>query len=262
LLPQSGLVSVISPGYQCFDVPFTGIWKITAAGAGFNGVSNQRGATAIGQFSLERGQQLRMIVGQTGSNIRCGSGGSFVGLYDRDISTGSIVTADNIRFFPLIIGGGAGGTLTVNNAAIAGQSGFVGGNSSTGALGGEGPEGGVGSGFAVAGAGWLKNGTGSDGAAPLNVAQSYTNGGEGNFAGDSTTGSYGGGGTGRLATNYRFGGGGGWGGGAAANTTSTLGYGGGGSSLINTTVAFGATISITSGNNIGNGYILLEYVGQ
>jgi hypothetical protein len=262
MLPQSGLVSVISPGYQCFDVPFTGIWQITAAGAGFNGVSNQRGATAIGIFSLERGQQLRMIVGQTGSNIRCGSGGSFVGLYDRDISTGNIVTADNIRFFPLIIGGGAGGTLTANNAATAGQAGLTGSTSSTGALGGTGPNGGTGTGFAIGGAGWLGNGTGTDGIAPFNVSQSYTNGGEGNLSSDLQSGGFGGGGTGRLTTNWRFGGGGGWGGGAASQSTVSTGWAGGGASYVNTTVAFGATVSITSGNNIGDGYITLEYVGQ
>jgi hypothetical protein len=264
LLPQNGKVTVISPGYQCFDIPFNGLWKIKAAGAGFNGVSNQRGAVAEGIFQLERGQQLRMIVGHVAANIRHGSGGSFVGLYDRAISTGGVVTADGIRFLPLVIAGGAGGTLTANNANTSGQAGLVGGTSSTGALGGTGPNGGIGAGFAVAGAGWSGNsaGTSSDGTAPFNVAQSYLNGGEGNLVtavSPNQPGSFGGGGTGRTTTNWRFGGGGGWGGGAGAQSAVSTGYGGGGSSYVD---GSGSGVVITAGSNIGNGYITVEYVGQ
>jgi hypothetical protein len=259
LLPQNGLVTVISPGYQCFDIPWNGIWKITAAGAGFNGVSNQRGAVASGFFNLSRGEQLRMIVGHVGDNIRCGSGGSFVGLYDRAVSTGNTVTADGIKFLPLVIGGGAGGTLTANPVNIRGQAGLQGGNSSTLVAGGIGPAGGPGLGFAIGGAGWTGNGSGSDGTAPFNVAQSYTNGGEGNLTLTLVPGSFGGGGTGRPTTNYRFGGGGGWGGGAAAQTAVSTGWGGGGASYVN---ALATSPSIVAGSNIGDGYITVEYVGQ
>lgn len=251
-------------GIQRTEIPFTGIWQIEAAGAGFNGVTNQRGALAIGQFYLDRGEWLYIAVGQVGANIRCGSGGSFVAVYDRLLTSADNFSAalGNTKIIPLVCAGGAGGTLTANNVAIGGLAGESGGNSSTGAVGGVGGLGGAGTGFAIGGAGFRGNGGGSDGTAPNNVTRSFENGAEGNLTSEATPtpGSFGGGGTGRPTTNYRFGGGGGYSGGAAAQTTSSTGYGGGGGSYVNTTV--GSSISITAATNIGNGYVRLTYVGQ
>lgn len=255
-------VSVIDNGTQVWSVPFTGKWQITAAGAGFDGVSNQRGAKVIGKFDLQSGEQLRIAVGQVGKNIRCGSGGTFVSKYDRILTGTDTYALDSIKVVPLIVAGGAGGTLTANNVATSGQIAEAGGTSSTGALGGVGGLGGAGSGFAVAGAGFRGNGTGADGTAPTNVSQSFLNGAEGNITNETPQnyGGFGGGGTGRLATNYRFGGGGGYGGGAAAQTTSSTGYGGGGGSFL--TASFGGTlVSSTAADNAGDGYVIVEYVG-
>ena len=252
-------------GIQTWQVPFAGIWEIEAAGAGFDGVSNQRGAVAIGQFFFNRNDTIYTAVGQVGANIRCGSGGSFVAIYDTLLtSTDNFAAAlGNTKIIPLVCAGGAGGTLTANNVAIGGLAGESGGNASTGALGGVGGLGGAGLGFAVGGAGFRGNGGGSDGVAPNNVTRSFENGAEGNLVTAITPnepGSFGGGGTGRTTTNYRFGGGGGYSGGAGAQTASSLGFAGGGGSFVNTTL--GSTISITAATNIGDGYVTIRFVHQ
>jgi hypothetical protein len=256
-------VTVIDNGTQLWTVPFTGKWQITAAGAGFNAVSNQRGARMVGKFDLQGGEQLRIAVGQVASAVRHGSGGTFVAKYDRLLTSTDAYALDSIQVVPLIIAGGAGGTLTTNNGATSGQITEAGGTSSTGALGGVGGLGGAGNGFALGGGGFRGNGGGSDGLAPFNVAQSFLNGAEGNIVTGVTPnqpGSFGGGGTGRTTTNYRFGGGGGYGGGGAANTTSSLGYGGGGGSFI--TTSFGGTlVTSVAADNIGDGYVIIEYTG-
>lgn len=248
-----GEVTVLSPGYQLWTVPFTGNWKIRAYGAGFDGVANQRGADITGEFLLYRGDQLRIVVGHVGDNIRCGSGGSFVCKYD--FGSAFTVGADSINVTPLIIAGGAGGTNTANNAATGGQAGNGGGNASTGTAGGVGGAGGGGVGFAVGGAGWNGNGGGADGAAPYNITQSFLNGAEGNLSADGTPGSFGGGGTGRATTNYRFGGGGGYSGGGAANTALATGYGGGGGSY-----NVGSNVTNTAASNIGDGKVEISWV--
>jgi hypothetical protein len=256
-------VAVIDNGTQVWKVPFTGKWQITAAGAGFDAVTNQRGAKMVGKFDLQTGEELRIVVGQVAAAVRHGSGGTFVAKYDRILTGTDTYALDSIQVVPLIIAGGAGGTLTTNNAATSGQITEAGGTSSTGALGGVGGLGGAGSGFALGGGGFRGNGGGADGLAPFNIAQSFLNGAEGNLVTAITPnqpGSFGGGGTGRTTTNYRFGGGGGYGGGGAANTVSSLGYGGGGGSFI--TTSFGGTlVTSTVADNIGDGYVIVEYVG-
>lgn len=257
-----GAVTVIDNGTQVWKVPFTGKWQLTAAGAGFDGVTNQRGAKMVGKFDLQTGEELRIVVGQVGDNIRCGSGGTFVSKYDRILTSTDTYASDSIKVVPLIVAGGAGGTNTANNVATSGQITEAGGTSSTGALGGTVGDGGAGNGFALGGGGFRGNGTGADGTAPYNVAQSFLNGAEGNLAGDPgvTPGSFGGGGTGRLGTDYRFGGGGGYSGGGAANTALATGYAGGGGSFI--TTSFGGTlVTSTAADNAGDGYLIAEYVG-
>ena len=256
-------VTVIDNGTQLWTVPFTGRWQITAAGGGFDGVSNQRGAKIVGKFNLQGGEQLRIAVGHVATAIRHGSGGTFVAKYDRILTGTDTYALDSIKVVPLIIAGGAGGTLTANNVATSGQITEGGGNSSTLALGGTGGLGGAGAGFALGGAGFRGNGGGSDGAAPFNVAQSFLNGAEGNLVTGvvpNQPGSFGGGGTGRTTTNYRFGGGGGYSGGAGAQTAVSTGWGGGGGSFI--TTSFGGTlVTSVAADNIGDGYVTVEYLG-
>lgn len=257
-----GNVTVIDNGTQVWKVPFSGKWQLTAAGAGFDGVTNQRGAKIVAKFDLNTGEELRIVVGQVGTNIRCGSGGTFVSKYDRVLTSTDTYALDSIKVVPLIVAGGAGGTNTANNVGIGGQVGNDGANSSTAALGGTGGLGGAGNGFAVGGAGFRGNGTGADGTAPTNVSQSFLNGAEGNITNETppNSGGFGGGGTGRLSTNYRFGGGGGFGGGAAANTADAAGWGGGGGSF-NTTSFGGTLVTSAASDNAGDGYLIVEYVG-
>lgn len=228
-------------GIQKWEIPATGLYKIRAYGAGYGESQYQTGAYAYGEISLTGGDTLSILVGQTGTNARCGSGGSFV-------------MSDSV---PLIIAGGAGGQVEGEPGApnMAGDSATNGQNSinldAGNGVGGTGGQGGGQGGacFAQSGAGLFGNGAGCDGA----VAQSYFNGGTGaETQNNSAFGGFGGGGTGRLATNYRIGGGGGFSGGASAGNNINS-VGGGGGSFFTGDNAFAQR-----GINSGNGIVVIE----
>ena len=228
-------------GIQKWEIPATGLYKVRAYGAGFNESAFQKGAHAYGEINLTGGDTLSILVGQTGTNSRAGSGGSFVML-------------DTL---PLMIAGGAGGQVegepgapnAAGDSATAGQDG-INLDAGTGAGGTAGNGGGQGGAcFAQSGAGLLGNGGGCDGTA----AQSYFNGGTGaTTQNNSAFGGFGGGGTGRLFTNYRIGGGGGYsGGGSAGNNINSVG--GGGGSFVS-----GMNTISQRGINAGNGIVVIE----
>ncbi|CAB3993825.1 Hypothetical predicted protein, partial [Paramuricea clavata] len=101
-------LTTVQNGIQYFTVPYTGVYTITAVGAagGQDKSSSSyigRGARVGGNFNLEKGQVLKILVGQVGKNNSPqsrsgGGGGSFV------------VTSSDV---PLIIGGGGGGIASV-----------------------------------------------------------------------------------------------------------------------------------------------------
>src|SRR5690606_2160396 len=102
----NGLVTVMGQGIQQFTVPSSGIWKIETRGAeggssigGTNtGTVGGKGAIMIGEFNLNAGDVLSVVVGQMGASTGYaggGGGGSYVVL-----TTGTV---------PLCIAGGGGG---------------------------------------------------------------------------------------------------------------------------------------------------------
>ena len=118
-------LTTLQNGIQFFTVPYTGTYTITAVGAagGMDKSSSSssyraRGAKLIGNFKLEKGEILKILVGQLGYHNSAhsssgGGGGTFV------------VSASNT---PLIIAGGGGGVESVtqvygNSYASTGSSG-------------------------------------------------------------------------------------------------------------------------------------------
>ena len=98
-------------GIQNWSVPFTGRWEITAVGAAGASASpgfvGGRGAGIRGELNLSAGTQLRLAVGQMGTQTDNTSGGGGGGTF--------VVNTSNV---PLIVAGGGGG---MRNAA--GQNG-------------------------------------------------------------------------------------------------------------------------------------------
>jgi hypothetical protein len=111
---NTSYLSVPTQGYQLWTVPQTGTYRITAAGAqgGDNGNSGWLGSTGAivrGDFTLTKGDQIRIVVGQRGLgayagnsyyNMSGGGGGSYV------------VAGTSGTSSPLIIAGGGGGATS------------------------------------------------------------------------------------------------------------------------------------------------------
>jgi hypothetical protein len=217
---------------QSWTVPESGEYRITAYGAGFNNVSNQKGAKISGVFALTKDQTLDILVGQMGSNAYSGSGGTFV------------VEENNI----LVVAGGAGGQSSGDDPGIAGQITTSGAAASDGTAGGTDGGGGTspsGPCFAQSGAGYSGDGNGCD----TTVAQRFLSGGVGAAGGNGSEGGFGGGGTGR--TSDRIGGGGGYSGGGARGDGT--GWGGGGGSYNN-----GTNQDNEAGVRTGHGLVEIE----
>lgn len=196
-------------GIQQWTVPQTGTYRIEAFGAGFNNVSNQRGARMRGDFDLTEGEVIRILVGQLGTRREAGSGGTFV------------VRSPYAQITDCILGaGGSGGDTGSNNTLIQGTTSINGQNgpTSSGGLNGNGG-GNQGVGGATnggGGGGFVTNGAGNAG---TQSGFSFLNGGNG-----STNGGFGGGG--QTGTTTRVGGGGGFSGGGAGGAGPYAGGGG------------------------------------
>ena len=220
-----GIVSV-NAGIQEWVVPVSGTVRIEAIGAsggdGTDGANTLpgKGAKIAGDFQLNAGDVLQIIVGQEGlaQGGGGGGGGSFVWINGQNV--------------PLVVAGGGGGSgdegqsgvpLAFNGKdAVVIQDG-----TSSGANVGQGGTAGSGglSGGGGAGAGWLANGAGGalGGKAPINGGQGGING--------QVSGGFGGGGANQSqgSDSEAAGGGGGYSGGGSGNGSDDDGGGGGGS---------------------------------
>ena len=207
-------------GIQLWTVPATATYRIEAFGAQGGG-NNQfgRGAQIRGDFQLNAGQQLKILVGQQGgvSNSGSGGGGSFV------------TTSANV---PLVVAGGGGGQYDANSQlfnahAVTGNNGQATGCTSGGA-GGNGGNGCNNSGAAGGGGLTTNGGNGTYGTGGL----SFVNGGNGGNHGSNAicVGGFGGGG-GTHGNTGGGGGGGGYSGGAGGYHSGNDGSGGGGGSF-------------------------------
>ena len=244
-----GKVTINNQGIQEWVVPKSGTYRIESRGDQGGSVLSEwtggKGALMAGDFNLTKGEVLKVLVGQKGSDAKFdqyasggngGGGGTFV---VRATNSTPLVTAGR--------GGGAGGKQGgSHNASRHGGGGMTsvngsnGGNfSSPGSFGSAGFNGQGGGGErAAVGAGWLSNGGNNTNASNPNTHSAH--GGvrflEGGLGGDigsqiwsgwgGNIGGFGGDGAGALTA----GGGGGYsGGGAGGDYPRTTPGGGGGS---------------------------------
>ena len=218
---------IVTDGIQYWTVPITGTYTIDVQGAG-GGTTNMgsgKGARMIGDFELEKGTILKILVGQRG-------GDSSQGNCDASAGGGTFVaTEDNT---PLIVAGGGGGgshsgsgfhALTTETAhAGCGTAGTNGGGGSGSGC----PDGAYGTG----GGGFYSNGANSGwGGGAVSGGTAFVNGGNGAPAYDAAgSGGFGGGGVGHGNCYIGGPGGGGYsGGGAGSQGSGGTGGGGGGS---------------------------------
>jgi len=235
----------VTGGIQSFTVPTTGVYQITAAGAG-GGNANAfggRGRIVQGSITLTAGQVLRVLVGQKGqlTTSSGGGGGSYV-----------VDAAGNNT---IIVGGGGAGFVGALGAAIASSDGNIltaGFNSNSGGTGGINGNGGNGStGWGGGGGGFNTNGT--DAAACVNTRGfAFLNGGAGGQTCNNTVGGFGGGG-GTHGNTGGGGGGGGFSGGGGSDQNLANAVGGGGGSFFNATM----TGTTNVGVNLNAGFVTI-----
>ncbi|MBL7917319.1 MAG: SprB repeat-containing protein, partial [Bacteroidia bacterium] len=262
----NGLVQVSQQGIQNFTVLTNGLYKIIAAGAkGGDGAGKTGGygAVMVGEFYLNSGTVLKVLVGQVG-----GSRQGF-GINDAGAGGGGTFVTD-INNNPLIVAGGGGGAgfsenglpgdTSVNgsnsnsNSGIGGINGGGGGGAVLGAAGTSISPGGVGlsCSYGSGGGGFYTNGGNNcNGAPPYLAGESFINGGKGGNANSALNGIEGGFGGGAGVGN-RAAGGGGWSGGGGDGGITAGGGGGSYNSGIN-------QIN-NNGLNNGNGYVIISRV--
>lgn len=251
-----------SSGIQLWTVPTTGTYRVTALGArgGFGSIdvnAGGAGARAVGDIALTQGQQIKILVGQMGSNPLNDSGAGGGG--------GSFVTSSsNVA---LIVAGGGGGGAGINSPGIRTGAGGAETNSGTAGqdgtvAGGTGGNGGATPTQAWSGAsGGGMTGNGGNGRADNSVAadsggKSFTNGGAGGIRigtyNHGAVGGFGGGG----GSTWGSGGGGGYSGGggdSSAGSGADREGGGGGGSYVS-----GANTSLTASFNAGAGSVTIQ----
>jgi len=258
---------------QTYSVPSTGSYTIEAWGAGgavnacLGGVVGGLGAYTKGTFSLTAGQQLKVLVGQAGSNTSSragGGGGSFVtdasnnplaiagggggggsscasGQQNASTSTSGLNATDARDGKGGINGGGGGG----GDSGSGGGGGGLLSAGGTGCIGAYAGSGGAGGNGATAGS---NGGCGSSYVAYGGAA--FTTGGTGGAA--SANGGYGGGGS-AYAWNCGGGGGGGYSGGGGGGYSSGHSCGGGGG-----TYNGGTNVTTTANQLSGNGKVVIS----
>ncbi|MAN04827.1 MAG: hypothetical protein CMI35_17235 [Owenweeksia sp.] len=231
--------NVISAGgIQEWTVPFSGVYHIDATGASGGGEGRSSnagglGASMSGDFLLNQGDVIRILVGQKGED-GCGAGGGGGGTYV--VRNGTL----------LLAAGGGGGATSDNNGGPA-LTGFDGGNdfpggTTPGGIGGGGGDvctGGSSVSHGGAGAGYLGDGAtapvGLSGFSNGEGGKAFVNGGTGGaqsplVAGEPVGGFGGGGGV--TSCTVGGGGGGGYSGGAGGqqinSCTPGIGRSGGG----------------------------------
>lgn len=251
-----------SSGIQLWTVPSTATYRITAYGArgGFGNVSvnaGGAGAKAVGDIALTQGQQIKILVGQIGSNPSNDSGAGGGG--------GSFVTSSsNVA---LIVAGGGGGGAGVGSTGILTGAGGAATNNGTASQDGTVAGGTAGDGGATPAPAWSGasggglvgnggNGKTSSTAVTDSGGKSFINGGtggnRGTLYGHGAIGGFGGGG----GSTWGAGAGGGYSGGggdsSAGSGTDREGGGGGGSYVS------GANTSMVAGQNNAAGYVTIQ----
>jgi hypothetical protein len=243
-------------GIQEWTVPLTGKYKIIAAGASgvCSSVNGGKGAILEVTTTLNRGEKIKILVGQPGQWNTWGGGGGGGTFVVRDVKT------------PIIVAGGGGGCDYNNSGATdpqinatintSGQTGGLGNgtkNPGPGGVDGNGGKKGNGDG---AGGGMFSNGQGNAASGGLGFVNGGI-GGEGNvsWGGGGGGGGFGGGG-GINGNGPGYSGGGGAGGGysGGGGGGSWGGGGGGGSYSIETT--FDNPIAY----HIGSGYVIIKAI--
>ncbi|XP_078614323.1 uncharacterized protein LOC144883601 [Branchiostoma floridae x Branchiostoma japonicum] len=265
---HEGLVQ-LKDGIQYFTVPDTGQYRLEAAGSTAgrcvkdSGDSRGRGAVIRGTFHLQKGEVLKILVGQEGAETDSGfcvggGGGTFV------------TKTDNT---PLIVAGGAGGGYkiyrvrnlhsdgtrsTVGQYSSGGRSHFEGGSGGKGATKGDKNNvGGGGGGLLTDGASGTVYFGGTDGKNGGEGGKAFVNGGVGGRGvKNNADGGFGGGG-GSYGRGGGAGGGGGYSGGGRGDNSPDSCGGGGGSYACDS----GSDISGEGGANIGPGYVVLTREG-
>lgn len=245
---NTNYLNMISQGYQRWTVPASGSYRIRCAGAagGSANLFGGRGIIIESIVSLNRGDVLQLVVGQSGG---IGSGGSTGG-------GGGTFVATNANA-PLIVAGGGAGVLATLAATVStsdASAGTSGQNSLCGTgTGGSGGAGGTGTTNGWGGGGGGFTGNGTDAANLANTrGLSFLNGGTGGDTATSATGGFGGGG-GTHGNTGGGGGGGGYSGGGGCNQNISPNAGGGGGSY--------SVSSVTViGYNTGMGYITVTRI--
>jgi hypothetical protein len=248
----AGAVTINTQGVQEWVVPASGIYFIEAKGAqgGHSVYNGGLGSVMSGEFALNAGQVLKVVVGQQGGvesgNINRsggGGGGSFV-------YTGATLY--------IAAGGGAGKTGYTSgtyNFPTADANSTTNGNAGSGWSQGSGGAGGVsgnggsGSSWGAGGAGWLSNGIG----ATNYVESMHGKSASSNWIGGTPPsggglGGFGGGAAGGVA----YGGGGGGGGYSGGGAGDDPGSGGGAGSFNS-----GNNQINVAGVNTGHGQVVI-----
>jgi gliding motility-associated-like protein len=245
--PLTGNVTINTQGIQEWTVPQTGTYTIITAGAQGGGSNGGEGASIQGEFNLNAGDVLKVLVGQQGTlndNGGGGGGGSYVVLNGN----------------PLSVAGGGGGNNGVANIACDGQSGQNAANGygvTQSSNGGTAGNAGISTDRAQSGAGWNQNGAVLTQITTDTPAHSFVNDGVGGTH-DTSPGGLGGfgGGGGSWNTGFRgsSGGGGYSGGGTGTQFANSNDHRGGGGGSYNT----GTNQINQSGGNTGNGYVTIS----
>jgi hypothetical protein len=239
--------NVVTQGIQEWTVPSTGTYRIEAYGAqgGNQDGAGGKGARMRGDFSLDEGDIIFILVGQKGTDSYDrnysyqgkdsndgggGGGGTFVVKKSGD-GIANAQAADIL----VIAGGGGGKTSTYSDDVNDGSTGTDGGdtyNNGGGTNGGGGDDGQA-DGPGAGGGGFLTNGQNSASGTGTNGGKSFLNGGKAGTATgsiyDGGKGGFGGGGGGWHNVLVRSGGGGGYSGGQGGSWAGIKGGGGGGS---------------------------------
>jgi hypothetical protein len=248
----------VSDGFQAWTVPVSGTYSIEAYGAQGGGINGGLGARMRGNFALNAGTVLNVMVGQRGpeSTLTAGGGGA----------SAVWIPATTT---PLVIAGGGGGVTPgqIKVAACDGQTGQDGqaGQASPvweNSCGGTGGNGGCASdGFGGAGSGgaWLTNaGDDTGGSQGLGRPNGWLGGAVRVSGENPVSGGFGGGGGASTNSGIFNGGGGGGGysgGGAGTSDGGGAGRGGGGGSFNG-----GTSQSNTAGARAGHGLVIINYV--
>ena len=239
-------------GIQLWTVPQTGNYRIEAEGARGGYPRGQGyGARMRGDFNLEEGEIVRMVIGQQGQQgghpwggtQGGGGGGTYVARTPYN-SNGSI----------LVVGGGdgaGGGTPWSNQGGDNANTGTSGNGPGGGGNGGNG-----GGGFwGAGGAGFFGDGPTNSGTPSSQRSRSYTNGSRAGRGPNSWGGTYWGGFGGGGGSGVAGGGAGGYSGGGSGDWSSQL-RGGGGGSRNN-----GSNQSNSRSNRGGSGIVTVTFLG-